>query len=138
MVKAYVTLVCALLFHCEAFAECEAKSLEATGSYSKARASVFAIPDVKAWKKHVYAAGRKVVTRFDDDHQMQINGRCYWSVTLFEDTPENVIRWNTFYVPLKGKNILVENDCDETPMTLSQWHANSLSSCMSASSAARR
>lgn len=105
----------------EAFAKCEAKA-EGSSAYLEAETFVYTLPEVKAWRKLVYAVrGRKVITIPKFDHQALIDKTCYWSVTLFEDTSEKSTRWNEFYVQVKDRHILVDDINGGHPMTLKQW-----------------
>ena len=108
--------------HTNAFANCDAKAT-GSASYSKAKNFVYAVPEVKAWRKLVYATGRKVITVPTMDHQILINEKCYWSVNLYEDTPDHVIRFNQFYVQVNSSKILVDDVIGGHPMTLKQWRA---------------
>ena len=119
----YATLVLGLLIPSETFATCDANS-EGSTAYLEAETFVYTLPEVKTWKKLVYATpGRKVITIPSFGHQSFIDGKCYWSVTLFEDTPEKYNRWNEFYIRDKGKHILVDDITGGDPMTLKQWRA---------------
>ena len=118
----YVALTSAILMHTTAFANCDAKA-SGSASYSKAKVIVYSVPEVKAWRKLVYAVGRKVITIPSMDHQILINGKCYWSVNLFEDTPDHAIRFNGFYVQINSNNVLVDDVMSGNPITLKQWRA---------------
>lgn len=119
----YTAATLGLLMSSDTFASCDAKA-EGSISYFKAETFVYTLPEVKAWRKLVYAVpGRKVITIPSFDHQLLINGRCYWSVTLFEDTPNKYTRWNQFYIRDKDQHILVGDITGGDPMTLKQWRA---------------
>lgn len=119
----YPALVFGLLLPSITFAACDANA-EGSTSYLKAETFIYTLPEVKAWRKLVYATpGRKVTTIPSFDHQSLIDGQCYWSVTLFEDTPEKYTRWNEFYIRDKDKHVLVDDITGGDPMTLKQWRA---------------
>lgn len=122
MQKNYAYLIFILLTP-SAFAACNAKA-DDSASYSKAEAIVYTLPEVKEWKKLVYAVpGRKVITLPSIGSQSLINGKCYWPVNLYENMPDHVTRWNMFYVKVNGKHILVDDITGGDPMTLQQWRA---------------
>jgi hypothetical protein len=83
---------------------------EGSKSYDKAVAQVRALPEFKSWLKYVSDhPGVKAVTMPSVDKQSLVRGRCYWSVTAYSDEGTHLHRWNTFYVSVGGKSILVEN-----------------------------
>lgn len=110
-----------LLLTVTAYAACDMQGL-GSDDYQKAETKVYSLPEVMAWKTLVYKnKDRKVITIPSMDQQLMINDRCYWSVTLYEDTPTHSTRWNTFYVKTDKQAILVDGITGGDPMTLKQW-----------------
>jgi hypothetical protein len=72
---------------------------EGSPSYEAAVREIQRLPEVRAWQR--YVAERppaKVALLPVVDKQYLIQGRCYWSVTLYSDEGTHFHRWNTFYV----------------------------------------
>jgi hypothetical protein len=86
---------------------------------------VSAIPEVKAWAKHIekQTSGKsRVVLRPSDTVNLK-EGKEYWSVAFFEDNGSYYHLWQSFLVSLDGGTVLVESATEpsESPQTLEEW-----------------
>lgn len=107
------------------------KTLTAKGdriSIDRAIALVMKIPEANSWAKAVQKAGRIPAFNIDGDNLVEtINGREYYSITIYEDTGDKFTRWMTFMVRVDGKAILIDDDLSDSDesryITLEQWRA---------------
>jgi len=85
---------------------------------------VSAIPEVKAWTKHIEkkTSGKsRVVLRPSETPNLK-EGKEYWSVAFFEDNGSYYHLWQSFLVSLDGGTVLIEGaDPSESPLSLEEW-----------------
>jgi hypothetical protein len=58
------------------------------------------------------------------DQQLTLEGRCYWTVSVFASRPERLELWNVFFVEAKGKGLLVQDPESGEAVSLQQWRTN--------------
>lgn len=93
--------------------------------YARSITAVRQLPELDAWSRsHAFpvAFGESV------DKQILLDGRCYWSVSVFANRPERLELWNIFYVQSKGKSVLVQDPVSGEAISLEQWRTNSMRS----------
>ncbi len=97
--------------------ECDANG-EGSASYEYALAIVTGLPEFQRSADYLSQhAGIKLVHVPSMDQQTPIHGKCYWSVTIYTAEITHLHRWNTFYVSMDGKRILVM-DAEGNPISL--------------------
>ena len=55
------------------------------------------------------------------DRQVLLQGRCYWSVSVYANRPERMERWRSFYVEVSGKRVLIEDPVSGDAISLTTW-----------------
>lgn len=96
---------------------CDAPALHAS-DYRRSIATVRRLPELVAWSRsHTFpvAYGESL------DQQVALEGRCYWSVSVYANTPERLELWNVFFVEPKGKRVLVQDPESGEAVSLQQW-----------------
>jgi hypothetical protein len=114
----------AILFAClcaagNAAPRCDEPALHAAG-YTRSIKAVQRLPEVVAWSRfHPFpvAYGRFV------DKQVLLQGRCYWSVSVYANRPERFELWHVFYVEASGKRILVQDIVSGDAISMKTWRA---------------
>jgi len=99
---------------------CDAPALHASG-YQRSIATVRRLPELIAWSRsHTFpvAYGESL------DQQVALDGRCYWSVSVYANQPEQLELWNVFYVEPKGKRVLVQDPDSGEAISLQAWRSN--------------
>lgn len=99
---------------------CDAPALHASG-YQRSIATVRRLPELIAWSRsHTFpiAYGESL------DQQVALEGRCYWSVSVYANRPEQLELWNVFYVEPKGKRVLVQDPGSGEAISLQAWRSN--------------
>jgi hypothetical protein len=95
---------------------------EGSRSWEDAVRQVERLTEVKGWRRYVSERPpAKVVYLPAVDKQSLIAGQCYWSVTLYSDEGTHLHRWNTFYVGVGRKDILVNDYTGGEPLSLERW-----------------
>jgi hypothetical protein len=96
---------------------CDAPALNAP-DYQRAIDTVRRLPELVAWSRsHTFpvAYGESM------DQQVALEGRCYWSVSVYASRPERLELWNVFFVEAKGKSLLVQDPESGEAVSLQQW-----------------
>ena len=57
------------------------------------------------------------------DKQVLVQGRCYWSVSVYASRPERQELWHIFYVDVPGKHLLVQDPVSGDAISLQEWRA---------------
>ncbi len=113
-------LLCAIAATAQAAPSCNAQALNSTG-YAQAIASVRNLPELTAWaKSHAFpiAFGESL------DKQERLDGRCYWSVSVYANRPERLELWHIFYVEANnGKRLLVQDPISGDTISLQKWRS---------------
>jgi hypothetical protein len=102
-----------------AAATCKANALN-SASYAHAIGSVRQLPELAAWSRiHTFpvAFGESL------DKQERVDGRCYWSVSVYANRPERLELWHIFYVEADGKRLLVQDPISGNVISLQKWRA---------------
>ena len=108
--------------HATSPSRCAAEALHSI-DYARSISEVRQLPELNAWSRsHAYpvAFGESV------DKQVLLEGRCYWSVSVFANRPERLELWNIFYVQSKGKQVLVQDPLSGQAISLEQWRTSSV------------
>jgi len=103
---------------------CDAQALHAR-DYQRSVATVRRLPELVAWSRsHTFpvAYGESL------DQQVALEGRCYWSVSVYANTPEQLELWNVFFVEPKGKHVLVQDPESGEAISLQTWRSNTAKS----------
>ena len=100
---------------------CSADALASPG-YARAIQVVRELPELTVWSRsHRFpvAFGESI------DKQVRMQGRCYWSVSVYANRPERLELWQIFYVETSTKNLLVQDAASSLAISLQQWRAQS-------------
>jgi hypothetical protein len=106
-----------LLFAASAQAEKCAGSARGSAEYREAAESVFRLPEFKAWSKSnrfPVVLGERV------DKKVLLEGRCYWSVSVYANRGSQLDMWHVLLVGDKGREIYIDDGEGET-LSLDQW-----------------
>jgi hypothetical protein len=57
------------------------------------------------------------------DKQERLEGRCYWSVSVYANRPERLELWHIFYVEVDGKRLLVQDPVSGDTISLQRWRS---------------
>jgi len=98
---------------------CDAQALHAP-DYQRSIATVRRLPELVAWSRsHAFpiAYGESL------DQQVALEGRCYWSVSVYANTPERLELWNVFLVEPKAKRVLVQDPESGEAISLQTWRS---------------
>ena len=112
----------AILFGClcvagNAAPRCDEAAVHAAG-YTQSIKSVERLPEWAAWSRsHPFpvAYGQSV------DRQVLLQGRCYWSVSVYANRPERQELWRVFYVDVSGTRLLVQDIVSGNAISLKTW-----------------
>jgi hypothetical protein len=103
---------------------CDAPALHAP-DYQRAIDTVRRLPELVAWSRsHSFpvAYGESM------DQQVALEGRCYWSVSVYANRPERLELWNVFFVEAKGKGLLVQDPESGEAVSLQEWRTSTVRS----------
>jgi len=103
-----------------------AASADATRSIEQARATLMALPELKAWSAQIEQSsnGTAHPALVEDEPGLQtVNGKQYWQLTFAVDGAEAVQRRETFLVAARGDEILVRDFEKDANVSLAQWRA---------------
>lgn len=99
---------------------CDAPALHASG-YQRSVATVRRLPEVVAWSR---SHAMPVAYGESIDQQVALDGRCYWSVSVYANTPERLELWNVFFVEPKAKRVLVQDPESGEAISLQTWRSH--------------
>jgi hypothetical protein len=100
---------------------CNADALDSAG-YARTIQSVRELPELVQWSRsHRFpvAFGESI------DKQLRLQGRCYWSVSVYANRPERLELWQIFYVEANGKRMLVQDPVSGVAISLQQRRSQS-------------
>ena len=103
---------------------CDAPALHAP-DYQRAIDTVRRLLELVAWSRsHSFpvAYGESM------DQQVALEGRCYWSVSVYANRPERLELWNVFFVEAKGKGLLVQDPESGEAVSLQEWRTSTVRS----------
>lgn len=103
----------------QAVPSCNAPAMD-SAAYAQALEVVRHLPELTAWSR---AHGLPVVFGESLDKQQRLEGRCYWSVSVYANRPERLELWHTFYVEAEGKRLLVQDPTSGNAISLQKWRA---------------
>jgi hypothetical protein len=90
---------------------CDATATSDPAGYGKAVNRITKLPEYAAWSERVRKAGAKIALLSYAEKQELHDGKCYWSVTFYEEYEMHRNPWQTLLVPAKGP-ILVKSFAD--------------------------
>lgn len=91
---------------------------EGSAAYSRAIRIVRKVPEVHTWSNsHSFPIAFGAST----DKEVLLQGKCYWSVSVYADRPERFELWNVFFVHLPSKSVLVGELASGDPISLREW-----------------
>lgn len=112
-----LVLVSALFFAgASAYAECEHSASQSSEAYAKAVRRLQSLPAVMDWQDMVSESGSTAKFLPPADWQIEVDGRCYWSVGLYSDEGTHFHLWHNYLVGTDGE-VLQEAGEDE-PLAL--------------------
>jgi hypothetical protein len=91
-----------------------------SSAYASSTKTVHGLPEVAAWSrshKFPIAYGEAL------DKQVLIQGRCYWSVSVYANRPERLELWHVLYVEAIGKRILIQDAVSGQAISLQKWRS---------------
>jgi len=95
---------------------------------AKAVDALMALPEIKAWSSHIEKAskGRAHGAVMETaPEQRLVDGKPYYQLSFFENTPDAAHRWESFLVSPDGKRILVEDLASDELFSLERWRKES-------------
>jgi hypothetical protein len=98
---------------------CSAQAMH-SATYAQALEVVRLLPELTAWSR---THGLPVVFGESLDKQQRLEGRCYWSVSVYVNRPERLELWHTFYVESEGKRLLVQDPTSDSAISLQKWRS---------------
>lgn len=98
---------------------CNAQAMHSAG-YAQALEMVRHLPELATWSR---THGFPVVFGESMDKQQRLEGRCYWSVSVYANRPERLELWHTFYVEAEGKRLLVQDSLSGNTISLQKWRS---------------
>lgn len=93
-------------------------------SLADARATLAALPELRAWSAHLESSSGGTVKGALIEYgptPKVIGAKSYWQFSYVENTPEAARRWESFLVGQDTPEILVEDDETDQPISLEQW-----------------
>jgi hypothetical protein len=116
----FAILFCCLCVVGNAQPRCDAVAAPHAAGYANSIKSVERLPEWAAWSRsHPFP----VAYGLSMDKQVLLQGRCYWSVSVYANRPERMERWRGFYVDVSGKRVLVEDPVSGDAISLKMWRA---------------
>lgn len=115
LAAALLVLACAC--GAQAAPACDAKAA-GSRAYGQASALVERLPDYRAWAA---SHQRPAVFGMPMDGEVRFGGRCYWSVSVYQDMGDRLGLWTVFLVHLGSGDILVDDAASEQPLSLQAW-----------------
>ena len=103
----------------QAAPSCNAPAMD-SAAYAQALEVVRHLPELSAWSR---SHGLPVVFGESLDKQQRLEGRCFWSVSVYANRPERLELWHTFYVEAEGKRLLVQDPTSGNAISLQKWRS---------------
>jgi hypothetical protein len=100
-------------------AECTQNGAQSSESYAKAVHRLQTLPAVMDWQDAVSESGATPKFLPPADWQIEVDGRCYWSIGLYSDEGTHFHLWHNYLVDADGTTVLKEANDDE-PLALRQ------------------
>lgn len=95
---------------------------------AKAVDALLALPEIKAWSAYIEKAsnGRAHGAVMETaPEQRLVDGKPYYQLSFFENTPDAAHRWESFLVSPDGQRILVEDLASDELFSLERWRKES-------------
>lgn len=102
-----------------AASSCNAAALNAPG-YAQAIETVRHLPELATWSR---THGFPIAFGESMDKQERLDGRCYWSISVYASRPERLELWQIFYVEAAGKRLLVQDPVSGEAISLQKWRS---------------
>ncbi len=106
-----------VLASASAQAECDRNVDRASESYVKAVHRLQTLPAVIDWQDAVTESGSTPKFLPPADWQIELDGRCYWSIGLYSDEGTHFHLWHNYLVDANSAEVLKEVD-DGEPLAL--------------------
>lgn len=116
---AVVLVLCSASGAVQAASKCNAMALNSP-SYTQAIETVRHLPELAVWSR---SHGFPVAFGESMDKQERLDGRCYWSVSVYASRPERLELWQIFYVEAAGKRLLVQDPVSGEAISLQKWRS---------------
>jgi hypothetical protein len=97
---------------------CQNTATQDSKAYERAVRQVMRLPELKRLQK---AQPYPVAWMEIVDKETLIEGKCYWTVTIYLDRPDRMELWQGFYVRKSDQRILVDSPDGGDPVTLTEW-----------------
>jgi hypothetical protein len=106
---------------CSAHAASSCTALaEGSAAYVGAAEAIRHLPEFQSWSKsHSFP----VAFGTPNDKEVLVQGRCYWSVSVYSDRPERLELWNVFLVRPPSKIAFVQGLESGSPVSLGAWRS---------------
>jgi len=93
---------------------------EGSAAYVRAAEAVRHLAEFQAWSKsHSFP----VAFGTPNDKEVLVQGRCYWSVSVYADRPERLELWHIFFVRSPSEVAFVQDIRSGSPVSLSAWRS---------------
>ena len=97
-------------------AECGQKGGQSSESYKNAVQRLQALPAVMDWQDQVTESGSTAKFLPPADWQIEMDGRCYWSIGLYSDEGTHFHLWRNYLVSADG--VVLEEVDDDEPLAM--------------------
>lgn len=90
--------------------------------------ALMALPELKAWAAYIEKASKgraHGAVMQTAPEQRLVEGRSYYQLSFFENTPEAAHHWESFLVTPDGKHILVDDTASDEVLSLERWRKES-------------
>jgi hypothetical protein len=88
-----------------------------SAAYIRATEVVSGLPEFQAWATHSFP----IAFNAQNDGEVVVNGRCYWSVSVYADRPERLELWHIFAVHIHGGVSYVQSTTNGAFISLKAW-----------------
>lgn len=96
--------------------------VEGSAAYARAADAVRHLSEFRAWSKsHSFP----VAFGTPNDMEVLVQGRCYWSVSVYADRLERLELWRVFLVRSPSKVAFVQDPESGRSVSLSAWRSQS-------------
>jgi hypothetical protein len=96
-----------------------AASAESSPSYDEATQAISSLPEFKSWAALLRGNSKIAFGKFVDRQELR-NGKCFWSVTVYEARDTHMTIWHVFLVDPKTRQTLIQ-DADGDFVTTASW-----------------
>jgi len=117
-VYAFLALLGGAAMAAQAEGKCNALAKQSK-AYLRASDAVRQMPEFRSW-----SASHSLPVAFGAavDKEQLVQGRCYWSVTVYASHPERAEYWHSFYVSRSTNTVaFIQDPRSGDPIALSAW-----------------